>query len=312
MTAFATELSRWGPEARYEAMPEASAHAYCAELARTHYENFSVATMLLPRRLVQHFHNIYAYCRWADDLGDETGGGQRALDLLQWWREELLRVYDESPRHPVMIALRGTIQRFAIPPTPFLDLILAFEQDQRVKRYDTFEQLVGYCKNSANPVGHLVLYLCECFDETNAKLSDSICTALQLTNFWQDVARDFDIGRVYLPAEDRARFGYTDADLEARRFTPGFADLMKFEVERTRTLFDAGMPLIARVPGDVQADIELFARGGQGILRKIEQVGYDVWRTRPVLKKWEKLVLVGKVFARNWFRRLWPRRSITP
>ncbi len=313
MTAsFATELSRFGPEARYEPMSEAIAHTYCANRALTHYENFSVATMLLPRRLVPHFHNIYAYCRWADDLGDETGGGQHTLDLLQWWREELLRVYNGEPRHPVMIALRSTIQKFAIPPTPFLNLLLAFEQDQHVKRYDTFDQLVGYCKNSADPVGHLVLYLCECFDETNARLSDSICTALQLANFWQDVARDFDIGRVYLPGEDRTRFGYTDADLDARRFTPAFAELMKFEVNRTRSLFDAGMPLIARVPGDVQADIELFARGGLGILRKIEQAGYDVWRARPVLRKWEKLALVSRVFLGNWFRRLMRGRVSTP
>jgi squalene synthase HpnC len=302
---FAQELDRWGPQANYGGVSRAQAHAYCAQLARTHYENFSVATLLLPRRLIPHFHHIYAYCRWADDLGDETGGGQRALDLLHWWREELLRCYDGEPRHPVMIALSQTIERFAIPPTPFLALLQAFEQDQVVKRYETYEQVLGYCRYSANPVGHLVLYLCECFNERNAALSDAICTGLQLANFWQDVARDLDIGRVYLPAEDRRRFGYADADLEARRFTPAFAELMRFEVDRARQLFEAGLPLVALVPEDVQTDIELFAQGGLSILRKIEEVGFNVWQTRPVLRKWEKLTLLGRVFARHWLRRLW-------
>jgi squalene synthase HpnC len=278
-------------------------------LTRTHYENFSVASLLLPRRLVPHFQAIYAYCRWADDLGDETGGGERALQLLQWWRDELLRCYAGVPRHPVMIALQSTIARFAIPQKPFLDLLLAFEQDQHVKRYDTFEQLLGYCQNSANPVGRLVLYLCECHNVHTGELSDTICTGLQLANFWQDVARDFDIGRVYLPAEDRRRFGYGDADLEARRFTPAFADMMRFEVDRTRRLFRAGMPLIDMMPAEVRADIELFIQGGMGILRKIEALGYNVWLQRPVLHKWDKLALVGRVLGRNWLAQLWPTSS---
>ncbi len=302
---FTQELTRWGPQARYEPVSRLRAQGYCARLARSHYENFSVASLLLPRRLLPHFHAIYAYCRWADDLGDETGGGQYALDLLQWWREELLRVYDGTPRHPVMIALQPTVRRFAIPPTPFLELLSAFEQDQHVKRYDTYEQVLGYCRCSANPVGHLVLYLCECFDERTVKLSDAICTGLQLANFWQDVARDLDIGRVYLPAEDRRRFGYADADLEGRRLTPAFAELMRFEVDRARRLFEDGLPLVSLMPADVQADIELFARGGLGILRKIEAAGYDVWRARPVLRKWEKLSLVGGVLGRSWVRQIW-------
>ena len=302
---FTDELERWGPHADFRGISRARAQKYCSRFARSHYENFSVATLLLPRRLIPHFHNIYAYCRWADDLGDETGGGQFALDLLQWWREELLRCYDGKPRHPVMVALMHTVQRFAIPKTPFLDLLLAFEQDQTVKRYDTYDQLLGYCRYSANPVGRLVLYLCECFDERNAALSDSICTGLQLANFWQDVARDLDIGRVYLPAEDRRRFGYSNADLEARRFTPAFAELMRFEIERARRLFVEGLPLVQRVPAEVQADIELFARGGLGILRAIETIGYNVWQTRPVLRMWEKAALLGSVLGRNWLRQIW-------
>src|SRR5262245_52356351 len=200
---FVAELQRLGPGARHAPFPLTRARNYCSRLARTHYENFSVATLLLPRRLTQHFHNVYAYCRWADDLADESGGGSRALSLLRWWKEELMRCYEGEPSHPVLIALQDTIRRFQIPQSPFIDLLFAFEQDQLVTRYQTYEQLLGYCRYSANPVGHLVLYLCEAYDGTKASLSDHICTALQLANFWQDVGRDFAIGRVYLPGEDR-------------------------------------------------------------------------------------------------------------
>jgi squalene synthase HpnC len=204
-----------------------------------------------------------------------------------------------------MVALQRTIQRFSIPPTPFLELLHAFEQDQRVKRYDTYAQLLDYCRYSANTVGHLVLYLCECYDTERAALSDHICTGLQLANFWQDVARDLDIGRVYLPAEDRRRFGYGDDDLEARRFTPAFAELMRFEIARARAFFEQGLPLVPLVPADVQTDIELFARGGLAILRKIEEVGCDVWRARPALSKREKVALLAGAVWRGWRRSLW-------
>lgn len=280
-------------------MSLAEARSYCSRLARTHYENFTVASLLLPRRLLRHFHHVYAYCRWADDLADEAGGGTRALELLRWWREELLSCYNGGPRHPVMIALCETIHRFHIPPTPFLELLFAFEQDQLVKRYQTYDQLLGYCRYSANPVGHLVLYLCEAFDGERAELSDHVCTALQLANFWQDVARDFDIDRVYLPREDRDRFGYTDADLEQRLFSPAFADLMRFEIERTRDLFYRGMPLVERVGPDVRLDIELFIRGGLAILRKVERCGFNVWKRRPALARWEKAALLISAATRR-------------
>jgi squalene synthase HpnC len=298
-SAFARELTRYGPQRTYQPVSRAAAQAYCSRLARSHYENFTVASFLLPRPLLRHFHNVYAYCRWADDLADESGGGTHALALLRWWRDELLRCYDGRPRHPVMIAIQETIQRFQIPSRPFLDLLFAFEQDQLVKRYETYEQLLGYCRHSANPVGHLVLYLCESYTAENAVLSDSICTALQLTNFWQDVARDLDIGRVYLPREDRLRFGYSDEDLEGRRFTPEFAALLRFEVERARALFHQGLPLVGRVAPGFRADIALFAQGGLAILRKIDQAGYNVWHERPVLSKWDKgMLLLGAVWER--------------
>src|SRR5258708_8048358 len=191
-----------------------------------------------------------------------------------------------------MVALQETIHQFHIPRDPFVDLLFAFEQDQIVKRYQTYEQLLGYCRYSANPVGRLVLYLCRSYDAERAALSDFICTGLQLANFWQDVARDFDIGRVYLPEEDRRRFGYSEADLQARRFTPAFADLLRYEVDQTRDLFYRGMPLIKKIAPDVRPDIELFLRGGLATLRTIEQYRYNVWHARPALAKREKARLL--------------------
>jgi squalene synthase HpnC len=302
---FTAELARLGPDRSYAPVSLGVARSYCGRLARTHYENFSVASVLLPRRLLSHFHSIYAYCRWADDLADETGGGGKALGLLRWWREELLRCYDGRPRHPVMVALCPTIRRYGIPPRPFLDLLFAFEQDQLIKHYQTLEQLLGYCRYSADPVGHLVLYLCECYSAENSTLSDQICTALQLANFWQDVARDYAIGRVYLPEEERRRFGYGDNDLRACRFTPAFADMLRYLVERTRVMFLRGLPLVGRVPTAVRADVELFVRGGLAILRKIERQGFDVWGERPKLAKWEKGALVGQALWRRLREVVW-------
>ena len=178
---------------------------------RRHYENFTVASRLLPRRLRQHVCNIYAYCRWADDLADEIGDPQRSLALLDWWETQLRDCYDGRAAHPVFIALSETIRKFDIPAEPFLDLLVAFRQDQRVTRYETIDQVLEYCRCSANPVGRLVLYLGRCHTPERARLSDSICTGLQLANFCQDVARDWDRGRIYLPQADCRRFGYDEA-----------------------------------------------------------------------------------------------------
>jgi squalene synthase HpnC len=268
------------------------ARSYCARVARSHYENFSVVSVLVPRRLLPHVQAVYAYCRWADDLADETAGGDAALALLDWWRRELLACYGGTPTHPVMLALRETIDRFRIPPKPFLDLLDAFEQDQRQKEYPTFADLIGYCRRSADPVGRLVLYLYGCFDEERACLSDEVCTGLQLANFWQDVARDRAIGRAYLPLEDRQRFAYPDADFREARFTPAFERLMRFEVERTWGFFERGRKLLPLLPGRVRANVRLFVGGGEATLRAIERAGFDVWRTRPVVSKAQKLRLL--------------------
>jgi squalene synthase HpnC len=285
----------------------AEARAYCRRYTRRHSENFSVATLFLPRHLVPHFHAVYSYCRYADDLGDESGSPARALERLAQWRAELLKMHAGSPRHPIMVALRETVIRFAIPPKPFLDLLTAFEQDQTTPRYETFDQLLGYCAHSADPVGRILLHLFECFDSERSALSDCTCTALQLANFWQDVRRDFALGRVYLPAEDMARFGYGEADLQANRFTPAFAALMRFQVDRTRELFERGLPLVDRIPSNVRLDVELFARGGLAILNKIERQGYNVWQRRPRLSRLEKALLILKTLGRSGRFRFWPR-----
>jgi len=294
---FANELERYGPRAGDTRMSLAAARSYCARVTRSHYENFTVTSALLPRRLVPHFNAVYAYCRWADDLADETG--DNALTLLKWWRDELQICYGGHPRHPVLIALKETIRRFAIPAEPFLNLLMAFVQDQRVKEYDTFEQLLGYCRNSANPVGHLVLCLFECYDPERAALADEICTGLQLANFWQDVARDLAIGRVYLPKEDRDRFGYSSRDLVSKTSNTAFVELMKFEVNRTREIFNRGEPLLARLPLRARIDVDLFLSGGRAILDAIEQQNYNVWAKRPVVSKTQKLTLFIKSICKN-------------
>jgi squalene synthase HpnC len=298
---FRRELDQWGPRASGKAVSLVAARAYCAYVTKAHYENFTVASILLPRRLIRHFQAIYAYCRWSDDLADETGGGDEALALIEWWRAELLSCYQGQPRHPVMIALSETIRRFAIPPQPFLSLLVAFEQDQRVKRYPTFEDLLGYCRNSANPVGHLVLYLFECFDSTRAALADEICTGLQLANFWQDVARDFAIGRVYLPEEDLRRVGYSNNDLQAGRCTSQFRDLMHFEVERARGFFDRGEALLSLLPRMARIEVDLFIRGGRAILNAIARCRYDVWSRRPEVTKVVKARLLAGAVAQRVF-----------
>ncbi|MGC8641014.1 MAG: squalene synthase HpnC, partial [Isosphaeraceae bacterium] len=291
--AFADDLRRFGPEAA-ETVSRDEALAYCAELTATHYENFSVVTWLTPREHRPAFQSIYAFCRWSDDLGDEVGDPARSLELLNWWRGELRAMYQGQTRHPVMIALAETVARYTIPIDPFQALIDAFVQDQSVTEYETFAQLLDYCENSANPVGHLVLHVAGAFNEENAHLSDATCTALQLANFWQDVARDLAIGRIYLPREDREQFDYPEADLKALRFSPAFAALLQFEVERTRRLFAEGRALVQHIPGPLAVDIDLFSRGGLAILDRIEARGFDVLSTRPALSRWTKLSLLGR------------------
>lgn len=291
MKSHLAELDSAAPERTYT---PAEADAYCATLARGHYENFTVASGLLPRHLRKHFFAVYSFCRWADDLGDELGDRQRSLDGLAWWRSELDRCYADDPHHPVFVSLHETVRQFEIPRKPFDDLIDAFVQDQTLNRYETYPQLLDYCTRSANPVGRLVLYLCGYSDPTRQTLSDYTCTALQLTNFWQDVARDLEKDRVYLPKEDMKRFDVSYEDLVARRSTTGVRSLLEFEVNRTREVFTQGLPLIPMLAGSIRLDIQLFSRGGLAILDKIAHQNYEILQRRPALSRADKIMLTGR------------------
>lgn len=274
------------------------ARAYTRTIAGTHYENFTVVSWFLPRELRQHMFNVYAYCRWADDLGDEIPDPGLAIQALQWWRGELRECYAGSPRHPVFVALAETIDRFDIPAEPFDHLLDAFEQDQTVKRFPTYADLNDYCVRSANPVGRLVLYLFGYRDEERQRLSDRTCTALQLANFWQDVTVDWNKGRVYLPQEDLTRFAVNESEIERREFSDRFRELMRFEVGRARALFREGADLIPLVSRRLQLDLALFTRGGETILDLIERGDYNVLSSRPALSRTQKAALIlSRMFA---------------
>src|SRR5262245_6114034 len=308
--SFEDDLRLFGPDRR-EPLSRDQSLAYCAGLTASHYENFSVVTWLSPREHRAAFQSIYAFCRWSDDLGDEIGDPERSLHLLDWWRGELRAMFLGRASHPVMIALKETVSRYAIPPEPFEALIDAFIQDQRITEYHTYLQLLDYCSRSANPVGHLVLHVAGVFNDENARLADPTCTALQLANFWQDVARDLRLGRIYLPHEDRERFGYPETDLRELRFTPAFAELMKFQVNRTRALFAQGRPLSKRIPGALAVDVDLFSRGGLAILDCIERQGFDVLTVRPALTKGTKLRLLGHALLGLAWAKIRPRRGVS-
>lgn len=295
------EFVRGGALTRPHSLDESL--AYTRWLAGAHYENFHVVSFLLPKHLHQDLFNVYAFCRWADDLGDEIGDPQESLRLLAWWREELTRMYAGEAAHPVYVALRETIVRRSLPPEPFHDLITAFERDQTVTRYETFDDLYGYCHYSANPVGRLVLYLCGYSDTARQKLSDYTCTALQLANFWQDVAVDLEKNRIYLPLALLRKHGCREDDVVARRFTPAFRDAMREAISAARDLFHRGLPLARQVNRRLSLDIELFSRGGLLILDKIEQRGCDVLSGRPAISKTERAALLLRTLVKWAFTR---------
>lgn len=269
---------------------------YTKWLATSHYENFHVVSFLLPKRLHQDFYNVYAFCRWADDLGDEIPGKEECLRLLSWWRAELRAMYRGQTRHPVFVALSGTAERHRLPVDPFDDLIKAFEQDQVVARYRDYPSLFEYCRYSANPVGRLVLYLCGYSDAERQALSDATCTGLQLANFWQDVTVDWQKDRVYLP-------GASDRDIAERRFTPEFREAMREGVLVARGLFEKGLRLPGMVDRRLAIDLELFSRGGLRVLDKIEAQGYDVLRARPYVGKAERVGILLRALIRRGLTR---------
>jgi squalene synthase HpnC len=280
-----------------------AARAYCQRLAESHYENFHVASWFLPKRLRPHFHSIYAYCRISDDLGDEVGNREQSLALLNLWGQELDACYRGEARHPVFVALAETIRACDIPKGPFADLLVAFRQDQTVTRFQTMDDVLAYCRYSANPVGHLVLYTCGYRDAERFRLSDYTCSALQLANFWQDVTVDYEKGRIYFPLADMQRFSVDEATIARRNFTPQFRELMRYEVDYARCMFEQGLPLIQMVDRELAVDLDLFSRGGLEILNAIEQQDYNVLRVRPAISKTKKVALLLRALSSKFLGR---------
>ena len=290
------------PEALARHWDVSGAERYTRWLATHHYENFHVVTFLLPKSLHQDFYYVFGFCRWADDLGDEMGDSRESLRLLAWWREELDAMYAGRASHPVFVALEGTARRHSLPRELFADLIHAFVEDQTVTRYPTWPDVFAYCRYSANPVGRLVLRLCGYADDERDRMSDATCTALQLANFWQDVTVDLEKGRVYLPLELLARHGYSERELFAKKFTPGFREAMKEAVGVARDLFLEGLPLARTVNRRLAFDLDLFSRGGLRVLSKIERQGYDVLRQRPHVTRVERVALLLGAVMRTMTR----------
>jgi squalene synthase HpnC len=275
--------------------------AYTKWLATSHYENFHVVSFLLPKRLHQDFYNVYSFCRWADDLGDEIGDTTESLRLLGWWRGEFDRMYAGEAEHPVFQALRDTVRRHELPAEPFSDLIHAFVHDQTVTRYGDWDEVLSYCRYSANPVGRLLLYLCGYRDAERQRLSDATCTGLQLANFWQDVSVDLKKGRVYIPRSVMTSHGYSEAELFGGVEDLRFQAVMKDAVDRARALFKTGLPLARTVDRRLAVDLELFSRGGMLVLDKIEQQEYRVLHNRPAVGKLERVRLLVATLARAAF-----------
>ena len=292
LNAFVNQASRRDPTA-WELAPVpphldlAAAEAFSRRVAAAHYENFAVSTRLVPVDLRQDLANVYTYARWSDDLADESSE-KNATAALAAWREGLEDCFAGRPRHPIFVALAKTVQRHDLVIDPFADLLDAFTQDQRMVRYETREQLLAYCRRSADPVGRIVLALAGCRDSQRVALSDAICTGLQLVNFWQDIRRDREAGRIYLPAEDRRRHGVEEAMLDADQAEPELIALVREEVDWARRFFDQGAPLVKKAPHVLRPAIGLFLGGGREVAQAIEKAGYDTLRWRPTLSRLAK------------------------
>lgn len=292
----AAELAAYGPAAPPRAVGLEEARAYCRRLAGTHYENFTVVGWLFPRHLQQHLANVYAYCRWADDLADEAGEGSRSLELLAWWEQQLDAMHAGQTTHPVFVALAQTVREFDLPRQPLADLLVAFRRDQTQTRYETVADLLTYCEKSANPVGRMVLALGRAQGDQNAALSDKICTALQLANFWQDVRRDYERGRIYLPQDACRAHDWDEARFAAGTCDDDFRALLRPLVERAERLLDEGEPLASRVPRELKLPVRTFVAGGRAVLAAIRRERYDVWSRRPAVGRLTKLRLLAKAW----------------
>jgi hydroxysqualene synthase len=266
------------------------AYAWCERLARSHYENFPVGSLLIPRAKRKHVYAVYAFARIADDFADE----EHSLNALNDWERQLIECYQGKATHPAFLALATTARELLLPVELFQELLSAFKQDVVKGRYRDFDELLDYCRRSANPVGRLILRIFGYDDSRLDSLSDCICTALQLANFWQDVSVDLDKDRIYIPQGDLAEFGIGEADLRERRFSAAFAALLKLEIDRTRDLFRRGIELPELVRGRLRYELRLTWHGGMRILERIEEIGYDTLNQRPVITARDKFAIATR------------------
>jgi len=272
-----------------------SAFNYCEQIAKRHYENFPVASLFIRKKYRPYIYSIYAFARTADDFSDEgTLSAAKRLEKLDRWEEQLDECIAGRAIQPIFVALAETLARTGIPRKPLSDLLVAFRMDVTQDRFETFDELLNYCAHSANPIGQLVLYVFHAAADSTISLSDKICTALQLANFWQDVSVDLKKPRVYIPLEDFDRFGYTEADLLRRTSDERFRRLMQFEVERTEDLFSEGRPLLDLVPGELRFELRLTLHAGMTILRKIRAAQYDVITRRPRITSVDRASILAK------------------
>jgi squalene synthase HpnC len=283
-------------------------NAWCQTFARLHAENFTVASWLLPQSLRQPFANVYAWCRWADDLADAGNDVAQNLQRLDDWEFQLHRCAAGEAEHPIYVALAATLAEFDLPLSPFTDLLAAFRQDQKqFHHYETFDELLGYCQRSANPVGRLVLHLGRCASNESIALSDSICTGLQLVNFWQDVRRDWsERRRIYLPRETMRKYRVEVDDIARGRATNAFRKAIAHEVARAEKFLHEGWPLVSHVSPALRVEVELFLRGGLAVADAIRRQRYDVLARRPTISKAKKCRLF---LATIWRQKILRRRG---
>jgi hydroxysqualene synthase len=289
------------------------AYAYCEEFVRAHHEIYPVASRFVPAPVRPHLMAVYAFARSADDFADEPQYDGRRTEALNRWADELHRAAHGEASHPVFIALADTIERRDLPVPPFEDLLSAFRTDMDVRRYSTFSALRSYTARSADPVGRTLLALFGYREPELVRFADEISTALQLTNFWQDVAADAARDHIYIPAEDLHFFGVTEADIKTLKPTKAIRDLLRYQVARTRALYERGRPLLGKLGNDLKLELALIWLVGTTLLEKIEDADYDVFSQRPSIGRRDKARIMAKA-AKHWasqldlgaLKRIWP------
>jgi len=280
----------------------ANSYSHCQKIATGHYENFPVGSILVPRAQRPHFYSIYAFARGADDFADEGDlSASERLTNLENWRELLIQCQKQDVNHPVFTALAETIKVCQLPLQLFHDLIDAFVWDVKHSRHSTFNDLLEYSRCSANPVGRLILLLFGYKDEHLHQMSDNICTALQLTNFWQDVLVDLDKDRIYIPQEEQKNFGYSETDLKSRLYNENYVRMMQSLAERTENLFLQGKPLCCAVGGRLGIELRLVWLGGSSLLQALQEQKFNVFNHRPTIKTKTKIKILLKAFISKTF-----------